>query len=111
MGDGHQKLFIERQKKNSSEIENYVDHVVIGGDINADFTRKTKYVELIKDFVRRNEIEKAWDEHPVSFTHAMEKEGVTYTSTIDHFFWNKSLSDSIEDAGVISLPENKWPMS
>ena len=86
--------------------ENSFDHMVIGGDINADFSRKTKHVEVIKEFVTRNEVAKSWDEYPVSFTHVMEREGVTYTSTIDHFFWNKRFSGTVEDAGVISLPEN-----
>ena len=86
--------------------ENTFDHVVLGGDINADFSRKTKHVDLISDFVTRNGFEKAWDRYPVSFTHLMEKEGVSHTSTIDHFFWNRRLTDSIEDAGVICIPEN-----
>ena len=82
------------------------DHVIIGGDINADFSRKTKFVNTVKDFLTGYEVEKSWDEYPVSFTHVMEKEGVTYSSTIDHFFWNRCFSDLVVDAGVISLPEN-----
>ena len=60
----------------------------------------------IKDFVVRNMLAKSWNEYPVSFTHVIEKERVTYTSMIDHFFWNKCASGFTEDAGMIRLPEN-----
>ena len=35
-----------------------------------------------------------------------EIESKTYTSLIDHFFWNNNLSESVVDAGVIHVPEN-----
>ena len=42
----------------------------------------------------------------MDFTHVMEKEGITYTSTIDHFMWNAGFADLVDDAGVINSPEN-----
>ena len=68
--------------------ENDFDYMVLGGDINADFRRKTKFVDIIQEFLMKTEVHKSWDSYPVEFTHVMEKDGVTHTSTIDHFFWN-----------------------
>ena len=58
---------------------NYTD-IIITGDFNCDFERKTKFVELI--------------------------EGKTFTSTIDHFFWNNKMTSIIDDAGVLHPLEN-----
>ena len=35
-----------------------------------------------------------------------EVNGVSYSSTIDHFFWNASTGDGVIDAGVLHLPDN-----
>ena len=51
-------------------------------------------------------MQKAWDKYPTDFTHVTEREGLTYTSVIDHFFWNHQQGVSVKDAGVIHLPEN-----
>ena len=49
---------------------------------------------------------KSWDDYQVDFTHVTEREGSTYTSTIDHFFWNEGFRQHVEDAGVLHVPEN-----
>ena len=81
-------------------------HLIIGGDINADFGRKTRFVDMIREFIASTGMCKSWDGFPVDFTHVTEKEGITYTSTIDHFMWNASFDDLVDDAGVINSPEN-----
>ena len=86
--------------------ETSFDHLILGGDINADFSRKTRFVNMILAFTAHTGMCKSWDDFPVKFTHVMEKDGTTYTSTIDHFMWNKSFADQVDDAGVINLPEN-----
>ena len=86
--------------------ENDFDYMVLVGDINADFRRKTKFVDIIQEFLMKTKVHKSWDSYPAEFTHVMEKDGVTHTSTIDHFFWNSLFSDLIEDSGVLHLPEN-----
>ena len=35
-----------------------------------------------------------------------EIQGQTYTSKLDHFFWNEGLSYKIKDAGVFNSPDN-----
>ena len=86
--------------------ENDFDYVVFGGDINADFRRKTKFVRIIDEFLMKTEVCRSWDEYAADFTHFMEKDKITYTSTIDHLFWNKTFKDLVQDAGVLHLPEN-----
>ena len=82
------------------------DHLIIGGDFNADFKRHSKFVSIVRDFVNKMDLERSWAQFPVDFTHVSEKDGKTYTSLIDHFFWNNTLSDWVTDAGVMHVPEN-----
>ena len=76
------------------------------GDINADFRRNTKFVHLTNEFICELDISKSCDIYEIDFTHAREVNGVSYSSTIDHFFWNASTGDSVIDAGVLHLPDN-----
>ena len=74
-----------------AEIERVVaecefDHVVLGGDFNADFKRKSKFVSMVNDFVGKLELERSWSLFSADFTHVSERDGKTYTSLIDHFF-------------------------
>ena len=48
----------------------------------------------------------AWDRFEADFTCAHEMLGQTFTSTLDHFFWNPVFSESVIDAGVLHLPGN-----
>ena len=84
-------------------IDHDFNQVIWTGDINADFKRTTTFVGIIDKFIFDMGICKSWDKHHVDFTHASELNGVTYTSTIDHFFWNKSCNDYITDAGALHL--------
>ena len=86
--------------------ENTFDHVVFGGDINADFERKTKFVSIVKEFVQELELRHSWEIFHADFSHTHERDGKTFTSLIDHLFWNDRFSALVEDAGVLHLPEN-----
>ena len=92
-----------------SEIEKSIEesgctHVLWTGDINADFRRNTRFVRTIDEFISNMNLTKSWDRFSADFTHVTERDSVTHTSIIDHFFWNDTLN--ISDAGVIHLPEN-----
>ena len=94
-----------------AEIEKVIeecefDRVVLGGDFNADFKRSSKFVAMVTDFVDKLELERSWGQFPADFTHTTEKEGNTYTSLIDHFFWDNRFSELVVDAGVMHVPEN-----
>ena len=80
------------------------DNVVWAGDLNADFGRNSKFTSLVDDFTKDKGLLRAWDRFMVSYTHATEIDGKTYTSKIDHFHWNESMDSSVTDAGALYLP-------
>ena len=82
------------------------DKIILTGDINADFKRNTKFVDLIRDFLTTWNFQKSWDSYEVDFTHVTERDGKTFNSTIDHFFWNDGFGECVQDAGALHLPEN-----
>ena len=82
------------------------DHMVWGGDLNADFMRHTKFSCIVEDFINERGLQKSCDKHNIDYTHAAEVNGRTFTSTIDHFCWNEGLSNVVSDAGVLHLPLN-----
>ena len=86
--------------------QNNFDHLVWAGDINADFLRVTGHVNIISEFVSKLDMEKSWDIYDIDFTCCHEVNNAPSFSIIDHFFWNKSLTPFIEDAGVKHLSEN-----
>ena len=44
--------------------------VIIAGDINCDFSRNTRFVNIIREFMMRNSLMTVWSAHPVDFTHS-----------------------------------------
>ena len=60
----------------------------------------------MRHFVEENELTEAWERFEVDFTHTNDVDNITHVSTIDHFFWNKSLDSSIIEASVLHLPWN-----
>ena len=80
--------------------------IVWTGDLNADFSRKTTFTNLIKSFTTENGFLSSWEKFPVDFTHIQEKDGKSFTSTIDHFMLCENLSEVVTDAGVLHLVDN-----
>ena len=86
--------------------KNEFKELIWTGDINADFSRATKFVQVVRNFLEENGLIKAWEKFEVDFTHANNVDNITHVSTIDHFFWNKGLDTNIIPAGVLHLPGN-----
>ena len=86
--------------------DNDCDSVIWCGDINADFGRNTTFTNIVDGFFRENLLKNAWEKFPVDYTHVYEKDDHTYTSTLDHFFWNEELSNHVTEADVLHLPAN-----
>ena len=86
--------------------KNHFDDVLLVGDINADFTRKTGFIWRMRNFINDTNLCKAWDSFPTDFTHEHTIDGTTYVSTIDHIFWNPNLREHVTEAGVVHVPEN-----
>ena len=77
------------------------------GDINAEFLRASSHTRTVNDILSDLNLVRAWDRFKIDFTHCHEQLGMSYTSILDHFFWNETLDNSVLDAGVIHLPCNK----
>ena len=84
--------------------EHNYDNVIWCGDINADFIRNTVFTTTIDRFVIEMSLEKSWDKYSIDFTHSLEREEHTYTSTLDHFFWSEGVTKNVVAADVLHLP-------
>ena len=74
-------------------IINNVQHdaIIWAGDINTDFDRNTKHVNIVRNCIEENHLITAWDRFDIDFTHYSELNGRSFVSTIDHFFWFRTL--------------------
>ena len=82
------------------------NNVVVIGDLNTDTKRGNGRVARMEKFLSDNELESAWQTFNVDFTHEFEKDGVTFTSTLDHIIWNTELGKSVVDSGVLHIVSN-----
>lgn len=80
--------------------------IVWAGDINSDFSRSSRHTGLVRDALDELSLVAAWDMFDVDFTCVYEREGETYVSTLDHFFFSDELARKVKDAGVIHHPDN-----
>jgi hypothetical protein len=86
-------------------IENTVhDHIIWNGDINADFSRTTRHVNLVKEYYIKQQFTYAWQHHNIDFTYSSPDD--SSFSCIDHFLYSTSLKDHILDAKVIHRGDN-----
>ena len=51
---------------------NQFDKLYLPGDQNCDFSRNSRHVELIKQFVNETNMFDIWEKHPVDFTYSFE---------------------------------------
>ena len=86
---------------------NEFDTVLWAGDINSDFSRNTNHTRAVQDALQDVGLLTAWDLFEADFTCFHELLGNTFTSKLDHFFWNSMFGKYVLDAGVLHLPENK----
>ena len=86
--------------------DNEFDSIVWMGDINADFERNSTFTKTVAEFIEERRLVKSWEKHPIDHTHVYEKEGMTYTSTIDHIFWSENMCGQIQEADVLHMPNN-----
>ena len=86
--------------------DNEFNHLVIGGDLNADFSRNTGFVHDMTDFIQNRGLCCSWDSFPINCTYVFESDNLTSSSSIDHFLWNSEMSNSIIDAGTIHNTDN-----
>ena len=83
------------------------DAVVWAGDINADFSRNSAHVRLVKETMEDLKISTAWERFGADFTCISDVGGVSRTSVLDHISFSEGLAGALSDAGVIHLVENR----
>ena len=89
----------------SNVIENNEhDNILWQGDINSDFSRQSKFVEVVKDALTSLDLKSLWTKFPVDFTFCSPSD--TSFSTLDHFLISEDLENIVSDAGVIHLGDN-----
>ena len=82
------------------------DAIIWAGDINTDFDRNTKHVNIVRNYIEENHLITAWDRFDIDFTHYNEVNGRSFVSKIDHFFWDNVFGQLVENSGVIHNPSN-----
>ena len=83
---------------------NQHDQALLLGDLNADFSRNTRFVRTVKTFCQTNNLETAWNSFPIDYSYSSPSD--TSFSTLDHFLVTAELSTFITDAGVIHRGDN-----
>ena len=84
----------------------HCDTILWAGDINSDFSRNTGHTTAVQEALHDLGFLSAWDQFEADLTCSHELLGRTFTSLLDHFFWNTVFSQSVTDAGVLHLPGN-----
>ena len=59
----------------------------------------------MKRFIDECQLRSTWEDFNIDFSHYQEINGVSYVSTIDHFFINESFNFLV-DSGVLHDPSN-----
>ena len=91
--------------KRIMDINEY-DHVIWTGDINSDFARNTFHTEAVDQALQDLGLQKSWDSFAADYSCTHELLGNTFTSLLDHFFWDFEFSSLVRDSGVLHLPDN-----
>ena len=87
--------------------QNACDGLLWAGDLNSDFSRNSSHTAAVQAVLHELGLHQGWDRFDIDYTAAHDMLGQTFTSTLDHFIWSPSLDQSVLDAGVLHLPDNK----
>ena len=87
-------------------LENNVfDQAILCGDFNCDFSRNTRFVETVTEFMNNQSFSDAWSYFPdVEFSYSDPSD--QYFSLVDHFLLDNAVSDCVVRAGVTHRGDN-----
>lgn len=81
---------------------------ILTGDLNADFSRNSVFVNLVKSFLDQNNLQTIWNKFNCDYTYSFSRvnNGVerTYFSVIDHFCVSSDLLNNCTDALPLYSP-------
>ena len=85
---------------------------IIGGDWNSDFSRQTRFTNLVREFLAENNLFSVWSHFEVDFTfgqHSVRNGNNLFTtSCIDHFVLQNNMFNDISHAQAIHLGEKLY---
>ena len=84
--------------------KNAHDNILWQSDLNVDFGRKPRQVDILSDFIENLGLENAWSKFGIDFTYSNPDN--TAFSTIDHTLFNKNLNTNIMNGGVRHIGSN-----
>ena len=88
---------------NYEENENFV----ILGDINTDFNRNTRFVNIVRDFLDEYDMVTVWNKFECDFTNIQPLRNAQFAySTLDHFLVKTQFLANCVDSSVLHLGEN-----
>ena len=87
-------------------FESFPNHIIIiAGDFNTDFSRNTRFVNIVRDFLMRNNLVTIWANFCVDFTFSscQNRNGTNILShsCIDHFILPQSEMQNISKGQVV----------
>ena len=93
-------------------FDNFQDHnIIIGGDLNSDFSRNTRFVNTVREFLFSSNLVTVWSRFDVDFTfmNKQVRDGNTIltTSCIDHFILHENGLANVKKAQAIHLGDNR----
>ena len=81
--------------------------LVLCGDINADFSRNTGFVNYVKTQFDDLRLETAWKTHDADFTFVYtDSDDKSFTAVLDHFVYNEVTQQGVLEVGTLHIPEN-----
>ena len=87
---------------------NYIPLVV--GDLNSDFSRNTRFVNIVREFMMAYNLVSVWSSYPVDFTFSQSQvrngNNILSFSCIDHFLTLSTELNIINNAQVLHLGDN-----
>ena len=87
---------------------NYLPVVV--GDLNSDFSRNTRFVNIVRDFMLEYNFVTVWSSYPADFTFSQNQvrngNNVLSFSCIDHFLTRANDVNIVNNAQVLHLGDN-----
>ena len=86
------------------------DNLILLGDFNTDFSRNSRFVQIVKQFIEENELTSVWSKFGCDFTycHTYERNGRLQSafSTIDHFLVKKQFLNECIESCALHFAEN-----
>ena len=92
-------------------LNNFPQHsFLLAGDWNTDFSRNSRFVNIVREFLLNHNLVTVWSAFPVDFTFSFHQfrngNNILSTSCIDHFVMQPDTLSDVSHAQVIHMGDN-----